>query len=105
MTRPHRALALILLCAACASGIRYTVDDAVIARLPPADRAPADAAQAELDAASNEQRQTGAALSQVTALALQCEKESADAAQAAERAVADQKKAEQAGDMEQINTA
>src|SRR5215475_2578864 len=102
MTRP---LAALLLCAACSTGLRYTLDDQLIAGLSAPDRASVATAQKELDGARSEQQKVNADLNQVNGLVQQCDKECSNAEAEATHAVENQKKAEQAGDMEQINTA
>jgi hypothetical protein len=100
-----RPLAALLLCAACSTGIRYTIDDQLVAGLAEPDRAPVVDARKELDGAKSEQQKATADLNQVNGLVKQCDKECSTAESEATHAQENQKKAEQAGDMEQINTA
>ena len=100
-----RAIALISILTGCASGLRMTVNDDVVAGLSVQDKAGIIDAQKELDGAKAEQQRTQGDLAKVNQMVLQCDKECSVAEQDATHAVESQKKAEQAGDMEQMNTA
>jgi hypothetical protein len=100
-----RPIAALLLCAACSTGLRYTIDDQLIAGVAPPDRSSVTDAQKEVEGARSEQQKASADLNQVNGLVQQCDKECSTAEADATHAVENQKKAETAGDMEQINSA
>src|SRR5262245_24076189 len=100
-----RALVPLLLCAACSTGLRYTVDDQLIAGVAASERGDVTNAQKEVYGARIEQQKATGDLNQVNGLVQQCEKECSNAEQEATHAIESQKKAEQGGDMEQMNTA
>src|SRR5215468_9811279 len=103
--RAMRHLVPLLLCAACSSGLRYTIDDQLIAGVSQPDRAGVIDAEKELGNAKRAPQTLTHDLTQTNGLVQQCDKECDSAEQDASHAVDNQKKAEQAGDMEQINSA
>src|ERR1051326_8954662 len=103
--RAMRALVSIFLLSGCASGLRMTINDDVIASLSPQDKAGITDAQKELSDAQKEQQKLHADVTQTNGLVKQCDTECDNAEKAAGKAIEDQKKAEQAGDMQQVNTA
>ena len=82
-----------------------TVNDDVIAGMSAQDKAPVAAAQKELSDAQSEKQRTTSDLAKTNQLVVQCDTECDAAEKDATHAVENQKKAEQAGDMEQINSA
>jgi hypothetical protein len=100
-----RTLAPLLLCAACSSGLRYTIDDQLVAGVSAPERSGVADAQKELDGARKEQQKVNADLAQANGLVQQCDHDCDVAEKDAVHAVDNQKKAEQGGDMEQVNSA
>jgi hypothetical protein len=105
MLRSPLLVAAGLALAGCTSGLQYTVDDQTIAGVSLQERAGVLDAQNEVNQAKLEQQKRQSELKQTTALASQSDSECANAEKASSDAVVAQKKAEQGGDMEAINTA
>src|SRR2546429_6013033 len=99
------ACLLLLPVSACASGLKYSIDDNAIANVSLEDRKDVLAAQGALNQARAEQQKADADLGQVQGQREMAVKEAKQATLEAEKSLDAQKLAEQSHDIKQMNSA